>query len=179
MKITLNLLPNDNKQRLLFKRRCHFMLKVAGIASVAAVVYISFVFACIETTEFQRKAMLRDNENISSNQIYRQIKSDQEVIKEYNKMAGIIEKGISQQTSNIDLLEKINKIVPDGIEFEQLTIAGTKITLKGIGAQRQQVIDFKDQIEKSGLFSKIESPISNLTQEKDVSFQFNLELKTK
>lgn len=178
MKITLNLLPREKNDQIKFKGRCHVALKLIVMANLAVIVYVLFIIGCLQVISIQKKTSEMEIARIQDNEVYRQVKEDQELIKEYNKMATVIENGLSMKPRILPFFESINEMAGEGIIFDQIKIDAKTAYLKGEGKERQEIIELKEKLEKSGDYSKVESPISNLTQDKNVAFEFNLDFKS-
>ncbi len=53
-----------------------------------------------------------------------------------------------------------------------------RVTLKGRAQTRSELLRFQKNLESSGLFKKVHSPISNLLQEVDLGFSLVLDLES-
>lgn len=51
---------------------------------------------------------------------------------------------------------------------------GLVITVSGLSANRDALVNFLDSLKKSNLFSEVEMPVSSLTKEKNLPFNINL-----
>lgn len=76
-----------------------------------------------------------------------------------------------------EILEK--KI--NGISITNITLSKVKskvtISVNGVAEDRQTLITFRDSISVSESFSSVVLPISNLTQDRDISFEIKLSPK--
>lgn len=177
MKIIINLLPQDHKQALKFKRKCNVVLKLSATASVAVLVYVLFVISCTQILEMEKRTINQEIQRTEASKSFRTIRADQELIKDNYNMAGIIERGFSHKKSFLPVFDTVNATAPEGIILEEIKVGAQTVMIKGVGNDRQDVIDFKNRLEQEPLFSKVESPISNFTQQKDVLFEFNIAFK--
>lgn len=79
------------------------------------------------------------------------------------------------------ILEKVLLLRPAAMRFERVSYesaalaAPERISLQGHTSSRQELLDFIKRLEDSGLFKKINSPISNLLREKNIDFSLLLE----
>ncbi|RJQ13909.1 hypothetical protein C4553_02035 [Candidatus Parcubacteria bacterium] len=52
-----------------------------------------------------------------------------------------------------------------------------KASLRGFAPTRNEVIRFKENLEKVGWVAGVESPLSNVIRERDINFDFSIDLK--
>ncbi len=53
------------------------------------------------------------------------------------------------------------------------------VTLSGVSATRESLVDFVKSLQSSGLFKSVDLPISNLAKDKDIDFSINITIDTK
>lgn len=177
MKITINLIPTEKKEELRMKKNGRRIVKISLMAYLAMFVLAFFIYGCLLVIQVQKDGVDQELANLSNNNIFRQTKDEQNIIKEYYQRANYIEQNFNKQRSYWAFFQELNSQVPTGIDFTELKIEDKLISIKGVGKTRDEVIRFRDNLQKSNFFNKVNFPISNFTQDKDVNFDFNIELK--
>jgi len=73
---------------------------------------------------------------------------------------------------------KIQTYQPAGITLTHFSYAyattGSTLTLTGVAANRQTLIDFNNALKKDPMFANADFPLSNLSDSKDISFTMNI-----
>jgi Tfp pilus assembly protein PilN len=177
MKTTINLLPQNKKIELKNRAISRAILKTGLMLTLSLAVLATFLFFCLKVISIYQASANQEIERIKGNSDYEKIIDAQNLLEDYYSRAKKIEEDYKKQKKYWPIFQKINALAPDGIYFEEITMEGDSISLKGVGEQRDSVIKFKQALEESGFFEKIDSPISNYIQDKEVQFGFNLELK--
>jgi len=74
-------------------------------------------------------------------------------------------------------LASLADLTPPGVRLDALLInESNEATLNGYAQKREQIIVFKESLEKSGMFGEIENPLSNLVKQTDINFYFNFKV---
>lgn len=73
------------------------------------------------------------------------------------------------------VLEELTRYVPEGTQLSSVHVERTgKITLSGIAARRDDVLTLQTRLEQSPMFKDVKAPLSNILQQRDVKFDFEL-----
>jgi Tfp pilus assembly protein PilN len=177
MKITINLLPKYNKEELKSRRYAKMILRIGMMAILAEGILVVFLFFCLEVIGMQQKVAAQEVERVQSNSVYKKIKEKQDFLRDYYKKTKSLEKNFSGNNTNLKLLEKISALTPEGISLNLIKIEDSALTLKGVAKIRDNLLAYKENLEKETSFNKVNAPLSNFTQEKDVTFEFSIQLK--
>ncbi len=74
------------------------------------------------------------------------------------------------------VLEEITRYIPDGTQLSSIHVERQgKITISGIAARRDDVLTLQTKLEQSPIFKDVKAPLSNILQQKDVKFDFELQ----
>lgn len=172
--LTLNLLSHTKKEELRFRKIFSlikdlfllllvFTLFTAIILSFADIILVN----AFNTTVFDTSLV-----NINTKLFNEDLKK---ISKTVSDLKGIQAKTIFYD----DLMIKVTKIIPQNINLDQLTIntETNKALFKGNAPLRDDLILFQKNLENSGMFVNIESPLSNLLEKNNIFFVINANLK--
>ncbi|MES3004969.1 MAG: hypothetical protein V4690_02555 [Patescibacteria group bacterium] len=102
-------------------------------------------------------------------------------IQSINKKLEIIKKtqtGFSPtQTLDSIIEQKSPSILINEFTFNKSTNNQVTITLTGSAGERESLLTFIKKLESSKLFDKVDSPISNFTKDRNISFSLFLTMK--
>ena len=177
----INLLPYDEIEKLGREHLGRFAvvagLSLSGIVAIGLILLVpSYLFLLYEKRELGRELELTYRSLEMSEVDY--IESE---IANFNAALGIFEKNEREIRPVASILEKILSFRPDTMRFESIGYSRTKgerISVKGRVSSREVFLDFVARLETSGLFKKVDSPVSNLLREKDVDFSLILEIES-
>jgi hypothetical protein len=127
------------------------------------VLQINFVKTINETTLLTKNTE-RNNKNFSG----------------INKEINSIEKIQSGSIKWTELFEFMGKNIPNGIKFSRILVDGQKntINLSGNSINRANLIEFKNFLENSGIFSEINFPIKNFLEKFNINFEVSAKIKS-
>jgi hypothetical protein len=94
--------------------------------------------------------------------------------------ANKIEKSLEKHYKFSNLLEELTKLTPQGIVLNTLETAIDQpgsIKVSGLAKEREGFLKFKENLDRSSFFEKIDSPLSNYVEPDNFSFQLSLKLK--
>lgn len=177
MKVTINLLPPERKEELKQKRNIGVILKISVMAFSALLVFIVFIIFCLMTLNIRVQSLKDQQNRLMENKKYGQIKKSQEFAENYYKQTSGIERILKQQNYNWDLFSEVNKLVSENIYLKEIALQEGALSISGFSSTREALLKFKEDLENSSRFSKIEAPISNFTSSQDINFNFKAEIK--
>jgi len=127
----------------------------------------------------QQKSLVSDFESIQSNTSWGQtLLSQRESIKKTNQALEKISQIQKDHQYYSRLLIGLADLIPPGVRLESLSVDKQgQLAFYGFAPRRELVVALKQNLEKSALFENIESPLSNLTKQAAVNFQFKLKFK--
>jgi len=176
--IKLNLLPFQEKGIIAAEKNQRWIVFYGSVVLGAlcfSVVLMGFTWLYID---IQLKSLSDSLGSIQSSLRGQDLKTQQTAVQKLNMYLEKIDTVQKNQKSYSYLLNSLAKIVPDGIRFDSLSVEENgEATLNGFAQKREQVLIFKDLLEKSTVFSNVESPVSNLTKSTDINFYFRFKIQ--
>ena len=129
--------------------------------------------------------MLEINLSVASN--YEKNSNNSQQYEEIKKLDAGFEK-INSETKDIASIQKsqlywsnlfleLSGALRDGIEIGELATKNYTILLSGKAQDRDLLIAYKENLEKSGCFSEINLPLSNLVSKTDIAFEIDFKIK--
>jgi hypothetical protein len=127
------------------------------------ILQINFVKTISETT-----MLTKNTENNSKN------------IAGINKEMNYIQKIQDNAVEWTGLYQFLEKNMPAGIKFSTISVSSqdNKIRLGGNSATRDDLIKFKDFLEKSEIFTEINFPIKNFLEKYNINFEVSATIKS-
>lgn len=101
-------------------------------------------------------------------------------IAEINRYLTRMEELTAAPTPWSRVLARIAAITPDGVILSGINMTdGSKFTLSGTAATREDVLALRAALESSEEFAEVSSPLSNILQPRDVRFTFEFKTAAK
>ncbi len=79
--------------------------------------------------------------------------------------------------SVVDLIKEINAVKPSGIKINGVFYDNDSLNIAGIASNRETLISFINNLDKSDRFSNADFPVSSLTKSYDIDFSLSVKLK--
>jgi len=164
--ITLNLISIDYKEKLKLKK---LYLKIKNFLFI---ILIFFILASI---------ILLFAKNILQNNFDELVILNSLVKENSQKIGGEI-KTLNMKINAANNIQKqffpwskiiidFTKIVPTGLEIHSLKVNKNSWVITGEVKDRETLLGFKKELEKSKYFSEVKSPITNLLQKENIDFE--------
>lgn len=97
---------------------------------------------------------------------------------DFNDSVGQIDKLDRQIPKWSRLMERIGALGASGVTLTRIDISSFKeVNLSGIATTRDNLLQFRNILENSGLFTEVKIPLNYLEQKDNISFLLNLEFK--
>ena len=176
----INLLPYEDKKKV--EREA---LKRFAIVALSAVSF-TFLFGIIAVSPlyFSLRAegenLLRAEKFSLEGAPLARLKSVEGDISKLNLELAVLESAVGKKLPS-DSFRKIINSKPAGISIagisfrNLLALDPVRVSLSGKAAKREDLVLFQKILEDSGLYKKIDSPISNILKKNDIEFVFDLE----
>lgn len=177
----LNLLPQENRKSL--KREYYFRLLVV----VAIFILIISAFSGLFLISSFMISVSRQDVALSAQDQLKKIEAQQAsadiktaLIKAKNEMALV---GKTDGTGSmlailtLALSHKVNGDAITGITIDKTNSAGPLITLSGTANDRQSLVAFSNALDAEPLFTSVNIPISDFTQDSNIPFSLSFNLK--
>ncbi len=179
----INLLPYDEKEKALKERLRRaivvFSLALASILLIGIILMLPAYFYLF----FQKQGVERQLQGAEQEADKSETEALKKEVAGINSKLSILDNAGKSSKPVAGLFSKVLRAMPEGVSVKSISYSASKgqapgsMALDGKADTRDAFILFKKNIEESGDFSKIESPVSNLLSEKDVDFSLTLTIK--
>jgi len=171
--LTLNLIPQQLKKEIKFKRVYALLKKMNCILIIIAVI-IAIIFLIA-------KLILQNNFNKVVEQTSLITKSSQGYnvkVRDINSMLNHISQIQKDFIAWSDLIENLANRTPAGITLSSVKTSKGKslINIRGNAEQRDDLLTFKQNMEESPIYSEVEFPLQNILQKENISFEISAKL---
>lgn len=171
--LTLNLISQEQKREIKLKN-IYAVIKITGWSLTIVAAFFSIIFLAA-------KFILKDNYSQVLEQTSLVADADNSYlakIKDINEKINSAEQVQKEYISWTSVLKKITGLTPQGITYSYLKIdkPGAKASLKGVAEKREDLLALKENLNNSNLFSSIESPMDDILQKENISFNISLNL---
>lgn len=178
MKIKLNLVPPERKEEL---KKIYKLRMVIRWEVQLAAIFVLLILALVSIN-----AIVKINLSIAQNNLDMIDKNSEQyqAIEDYDKEI----KGVVSTTGNISsvqsaqlywskFLTRLDEKVITGIALSKLETNNYVVSLSGKADMRDNLIAFKENIERDSCFSDVNFPLSNLVSPGNIEFQMDFKTK--
>ncbi len=173
MKVTINVLPDSQKEKVVQEKKFYFVLQMGFSLITALMVLLVVLFAIQLVLGIEYQAAKQSA--LGANQLSEDTNQSENFLKEVNEYAKKIDKIDSEITHWSRLLVRLSEICPAGIRISSIHTEDYHLKISGIAETREAFLDFQDKLENEG-FENISSPISNIVSPKNFSFDIEIDL---
>jgi Tfp pilus assembly protein PilN len=170
MHVTLNLLPPANKTAL----RTGFIFAYAQSMLVLVLAVIALVAGTLLAVRAQVLSVHADYAARATgpSREYDTLVSETKAVNTYLKRLESLRVSSVQWSS---VLRAITETVPTGVRLTGIRAnASGLISVSGVAETRDDVLAMREQLEDSPMFEKVQSPLSNILERRDVKFDFEM-----
>ena len=172
MIITLNLIPPQQKKELKLLQIYIYLKNIIFIILVGVIL--------IAVTLLLAKIILQNNFNKTINQTYLTVgiaKFSNLEIKEFNQRLKQVEEIQGQYLPYLNFLFTFTDLVPKEVTLQKLNLNDKlMLQINGLADTRDDLLNFKNNLEKANLFDEFTIPLENLLEKEEVKFELNLKL---
>jgi Tfp pilus assembly protein PilN len=174
--IKLNLTPPSKKEEIrkaeLLSQVFKWETELLGIFLVFIAMLVSINYILKVTVSSEVPLTLLNN-----SEQYREIEKYDIESKDMNKTISQIDKIQKGQLNWYNFFEKINDQFSDTIEIKKIETSDYSVLLTGKAKNRDNLITFKENMERENCFSEVNLPLSSLVSKEDVEFQIDFKIK--
>ncbi len=169
--LTLNLLSFEQKHQL-HQETKQTLIKQVVLVVIVVILLISVIFY------FSKKIVLNNFEKFSENTSQVNQVLNQKIEK-INKLTGFIQQVQKEHINWANLIMEISAKTPTSITLTSLQLNKDEatITISGLALTRDELLKFKNNLEKLPELTEINLPLQNMTQKTDVNFTIKAKLK--
>jgi hypothetical protein len=170
--IWINLLSRVERDRLFYMLLWRAML-------YATIVIALLLMTTFTVLSFVRYSVEQDRDALEKRltlQNYVLDESNKQLIEDVKTLDALLQASetyIDQRILFSSIVSRIAGVAPPGIKLTQLRYiqASSGFELRGNAAHRTDLVSYLSALDTISYVENIESPVSNLTQEEDISFQ--------
>ncbi|MEA1925774.1 MAG: PilN domain-containing protein [Patescibacteria group bacterium] len=182
MEININLLPPEQKDKLRDLRIVGIIFKIGTTALFSLGIFWIFLQFCNQAIIIQKNVFDKGFTQFTHTDSFKEVQKSQNEIKQYSKQAKQIRSGLIAKNSCWNVINEINCIIPDDVYLKKLSIYESEeeeetLKLNGFAFHRQSLLLFEKKLKENEMFTNVESPISNLVMNENISFEFKAVLK--
>jgi len=178
--ISPNLLPVEAKEELWCRVIEETVRKIAQIFALFLVLlWILGGVLIWKIYQEKNNTTVQLESNIDNNRLL-ELKKINDQFKELRILNANMEKSLQKEYRFSEVLAELPKITPKGAAlttFETSLNQPGWVSIKGIALNRDDFLKFKQNIEESQFYEKVESPLSNYVTSESVTFELNVLLK--
>lgn len=176
--IAINLLSPIVKKRLTELKRYLILKRILFIASYLLIILSVVIFFSHRILKNYSDVLTQqlNNEQLLVKQ--GKVTALEDTISELNRQLALANEIQSKYIRWTPFLSQLNSIIPDGIKFESLEINSETNTFKIVGRakEREALLTFQRSLKDFPFFINLNSPVSNLAQREDISFEISGQL---
>lgn len=177
MKIGINLLPPDRKEKILRNERFRTVLAWEGIIFSIAMLSFGFILGINYVLDLNLRLALENRGDETTEAKYSTIKYYENKFSEINGKLSKISGVMSDQIRWSGLFAKLNEVIPSEVEISGISTKDYALFLAGRAKTRDDLLSLRDNLAKDDCFSNVNLPLSDLVSREDVVFQIDLEMK--
>lgn len=177
MNIYLNLLSEEKKieikKRMIFQtilgqgfRFCFIMLLL-----------ISILLSVKMITKINLSSIDKSNSLITSNSVYQELNKYEGDFKQMNSKITLVSEMKKNKIYWSLLIEELSRIIPQNVFLTDLATKAYNVSIIGKAGNRDELVEFQDNLKKSSCFSEVTYPLSNYTSREDLEFTIDFKVK--
>jgi Tfp pilus assembly protein PilN len=177
MKISLDLLPEDQKKELkrsrLFRKIIWFEIMFLFPFFVMVIILLNNLYIL----NYQKESLIKLYAQEQGNDKFKELKQFQDSFKNANEVSL---DALNFQTKHfhwINVIEEINTIIPSNVSISNISTKEFQIILVGKANNRDDLLSFQAGLQKSECFKDINLPLSGMVQKNNVDFQIDFTVK--
>jgi len=178
--ITLNLLAPEKKVQLRLAAQFRQGTRIVALFFGLFLAFIGLVIVTRILLNQRSNALAADINRLTQQQTDQRDAPLTAAIRDLNNQLSDVAAVQTRFTDWVEFLVAFSSAVPKRIRVESIDIRKTtgQVEIHGFATSREDLITFKQQLEDSGLFLTIVSPIANLIQKDNIDFQFDATIQS-
>ncbi len=177
--LTLNLLPPQEKEKLIFVMRTRAVL--AFMSAVVAVFFIGLMLflPTVFQLAIQKSDVMRVLAEERENQARTGVKEKIERIQTSNRLAEVVTQHEKDSPGLFDLFEAIIRATPAAIQLEGVSWKpqAREVAIEGFSPERRVLIEFLRALEQQPRVARVSSPIANIIRGTNIRFSLVVSVK--
>ena len=171
MEININLIPDYKKEEILKANRFKLVLKLGLAIFGIFLMMLGFLFGLREALNVEFDSVIAGQEQ------YAKIKKLDGEFHDINTNVSTIANLENDQIYWSNLFVFLSKKNSSGIEITNLITKDYTVSLAGKADNRDNLIAYKEDLERDGCLSDVNLPLSGLVSRENIAFQIDFKIK--
>ena len=176
MKIYLNLLPEERKNKIKRKKFIHLIVGQWIRLSFMALIFVAVLASFNLVLNTKLKALKTTRGLEESQKEFQKISQYEKTFKQVNKQSAFISNIQAGHFYWSEALSRLEKAVSDKISLTKLSAENNQLSLSGKAKTRDDLVKFKNTINDFDCFDSVEVPVSNFIAKENINFQMNIKV---
>lgn len=176
MRVTLNLLSEKRKKKIMKARILRFVIWQEFLIMFVAAVFLLMLFSINFILAINLNETKKEIEKYSSKSEFQEIKKHEDNFSEINKKINLVSSIQKNDYYWTNFFHELSRITPQKIKISNLSTDELKASLSGRSENRNVLIEFRDKLEESQCFFDVEVPPSNVVKKEDIDFKIDLKI---
>ncbi len=173
--IKMNLLPEWEKEKIRNLRMAGLIIKAGSMALFSIAIFLIFLWFCYGFMSLQKSDFEKNNYVFKESEAFKQTQENRKLLEKLSSNAALIKNNENNKFHFFEVFKQLNGIISEEILLTSFEINKEKIVIRGIAKNREQLLNFKNELEQNNNFGKVNSPISNFISSQNLEFQFSIE----
>jgi len=169
MKITLNLLPDREKEKAEEKQKLLNVYRICAGFIIAGVLIVAGFFALEEILKIEYEASKMSNAELQKN-YSEQTKELENFLKELNAKTKQVNKINSEIPHWSKVFSNIAEMMPENLNLTQVQADKNHLKIVGFAKTRDAYLVFEERMNSQKQYENVKTPLSNLVSANDFSF---------
>jgi len=174
MEITVNLIPPHRRTEIIERSRFKAVMGILFSLSFVLVCFFAMLFCFLYIIKIGDASYQKNEKRNGEDSLIE--KHDKEFL-ETNKNINEIKLLAKDQLYWSNFFLKFSDKVPPEVVLNSLTNENYKVTIRGISQNRDNLILFKENLEKEDCFEDVKLPLSDLANKEKIDFQIDFLVK--
>jgi type IV pilus assembly protein PilM len=176
MEIRLNLIPPEKKAEIAKNHNLRLIIRLEVFLAIVVLLFIVVLASFSYILNMNMGNQLNEKKQTEKEVQYEKIKNYDEQFSLANSKISKIMTIKKDQVYWSAFFDKMNGIVFPGIDVFSISNVDYSITILGRSLTRDDLILFKEKLEKDSCFSSVDLPLSNLVDKSNIEFQIDFEI---
>jgi Tfp pilus assembly protein PilN len=174
MRLRINLLSPERKQQAIAWLWSRFVLKQClNIAALSVLIFcLTWGIGWLLRNQFFYEGISENSEQTA--EISKELAGYQDEIKRTNAATQQVLDREKQHPRWSKLFERLETVLPDAITLDGIMNVDYRVSLSGVAANRDVLIQFRDRLTQDSCFEDVQLPLSNLFTQESVDFQMDM-----
>ena len=176
MEIKINLVPPVKKEEIKKNNRLKVAIKIELVMTMTLLIFFAALLSFRHILNLNLSLYADARQKSAEAAQYEKIKDFDDKFNEINSQAARIASVKKDQLHWSSIFLCLDGLVFSNIKVKSLATSDYSATLSGIADTRDDLILFKEKMEREKCFSDIDLPLSNLVDKDNVEFKINFNI---